>query len=558
METVRQNKKNATKLPSISLFISLFLLLLAGTCSASTITLAWDSQSPPDLAGYRVYYSDTNSTPFNGTGADQGASPISMSTQPSATITGLDAGRAYYFAITAVNTAGIETPYSTIVTVPELIPPTVSVAAPAPGASVSGTVSVRAEASDNDAVARVEFYVDGALVSTVTSAPYLYSWNTSGLTAGAHTLAAKAYDRAGNLGESGSSTVTVVNDALAPTVALSVPGSDATLHGSVAVNASANDNTGVARLELYANGTLIYAGNQAPISYSWNTALLANGSYTLTARAYDATGNVGESAALLVTVYNDTTAPLVSIAALENSATLAGVAQVSVGASDDVAVAKVEFYVNGALQATQTSTPYSFTWNTAQIANGNYTLTARAYDAAGNVGQSAPQTVNVFNDSVAPLVSINLATTPTSTTAQTIAGEVSDNGTLASVTVQVGSATPVAAQVSGGTWSFAVSGLVTGNNQITVTAYDLAGNSSSAITTIVVQAVTDTTTTTTEPLTIVDAQNALQIASGKTTPTDKDLKKLDVAPYINGKSSPNGKIDTGDVVVVLSKLVGKL
>ena len=214
-----------------------------------------------------------------------------------------------------------------------------------------------AEASDNDAVARVELYVDGVLVSTVTSAPYLYSWNTSGLTAGAHTLAAKAYDLAGNLGESSTSTVTVVNDALAPTVALSVPGSDAALHGAVAVNASANDNTGVARLELYANGTLIYAGNQSPLSYSWNTALLANGSYTLTARAYDATGNVGNPPPCPVSVYNDTTAPLVSIAALENSATVAGVAQVSVGASDDVAVAKVEFYVNGALQAPRPAAP---------------------------------------------------------------------------------------------------------------------------------------------------------------------------------------------------------
>ena len=123
MESVRQIKKNASKLPSISLLISLFLLLLAGTCSASTITLAWDSQAAPDLAGYRVYYSDTNIAPLTGSGADQGASPISVPTQPSATITGLDAGRAYYFAITAVNTAGIETPYSTIVTVPELIPP---------------------------------------------------------------------------------------------------------------------------------------------------------------------------------------------------------------------------------------------------------------------------------------------------------------------------------------------------------------------------------------------------------------------------------------------------
>ncbi len=89
--------------------------------------------------------------------------------------------------------------------------PTVSVTAPANGATVSGTVAINATASDNVGVTKVEFYVDGAIRSTDTASPYSWSWNTTTFANSAHTIVAKAYDAAGNVGQSSNVTVTVSN-----------------------------------------------------------------------------------------------------------------------------------------------------------------------------------------------------------------------------------------------------------------------------------------------------------------------------------------------------------
>ena len=89
--------------------------------------------------------------------------------------------------------------------------PTASVTAPAAGATVSGTTSVTASASDNVGVTKVEFYLDGALKSTDTTSPYSWSWDTTTATNASHSLSAKAYDAAGNVGSSSSVSVTVSN-----------------------------------------------------------------------------------------------------------------------------------------------------------------------------------------------------------------------------------------------------------------------------------------------------------------------------------------------------------
>ena len=83
---------------------------------------------------------------------------------------------------------------------PDTTPPNgVAVTAPAAGATVSGTVSVRATASDNVGVVGVQFLLDGAnLGAEDTSAPYTVSWNTATAANGAHTLSVRARDAAGN------------------------------------------------------------------------------------------------------------------------------------------------------------------------------------------------------------------------------------------------------------------------------------------------------------------------------------------------------------------------
>lgn len=97
-------------------------------------------------------------------------------------------------------------------------PPTVAITSPTSGATVSGTVAVRASASDNVAVAGVQFFVDGSPIGAEdTTAPYEVAWDTSSVGDGSHTLTARARDTAGNTATSATSTVTVSNAAPAPT-----------------------------------------------------------------------------------------------------------------------------------------------------------------------------------------------------------------------------------------------------------------------------------------------------------------------------------------------------
>lgn len=90
-------------------------------------------------------------------------------------------------------------------------PPTVSITAPAAGATVSGTVSVAASASDNVGVTRVDVLVDGAVAGSDTTAPYAVAVDTTQLANGSHTLTARAFDAANNAATSAAVTVTVQN-----------------------------------------------------------------------------------------------------------------------------------------------------------------------------------------------------------------------------------------------------------------------------------------------------------------------------------------------------------
>src|SRR5205814_165079 len=121
-------------------------------------------------------------------------------------------------------------------------PPTVTVTGPAGGATVSGTVTVSASASDNVGVRGGQFFVDGTAVGSVdTTAPYTYSWNTTGLTNGTHSLTAKASDAAGSSTLSAAVNVTVNNstpDTQPPTVSVTAPSSGGTVSGTVTVSAS--------------------------------------------------------------------------------------------------------------------------------------------------------------------------------------------------------------------------------------------------------------------------------------------------------------------------------
>jgi phosphatidylserine/phosphatidylglycerophosphate/cardiolipin synthase-like enzyme len=473
----------------------------------------------------------------------------------------------------------------------DTVDPTVSITAPAPGATVSGNVTVTANASDNVGVIRTELLVDGVSVAQDTSAPYSFTWSTTTTSNGSHDLIVRAFDAAGNDADSGTVTVTVANpttggddivlyastatvtsggwrreedpsaaggfrmrhpnggapkrttalaspvdyfevtfeaeanvpyhlwvrskadnddwandsvfiqfsgatdyaigttsaaemnledcsgcglsgwgwqdngwgigvagphivfttsgphtirvqtredglsidqimlspsqfltqspgalkndttiypqssdttgDTQPPATAITSPTNGATVTGTTAVTATASDDVGVARVELWVDGALALTDNTSPYSFSWNTATVANGNRTLQTRAYDAAGNVGQSTSITVTVNNgpapDTQSPATSISSPAAGATVSGTTSVAATATDNVGVTRVELWVDGALALTDNSSPYTFSWNTTTVANGNHTLQSRAYDAANNVGQSTTITVTVSN-----------------------------------------------------------------------------------------------------------------------------------------------------------------
>ncbi len=91
-------------------------------------------------------------------------------------------------------------------------PPTVSITSPASGATVSGTITVTASASDNVGVVGVQFQLDGLNAGAeLTAAPYSVPWNTTSSSNGSHTITAVARDAAGNRTTSAGVTVTVSN-----------------------------------------------------------------------------------------------------------------------------------------------------------------------------------------------------------------------------------------------------------------------------------------------------------------------------------------------------------
>lgn len=104
----------------------------------------------------------------------------------------------------------------TIVVLPDTTLPSVSLTAPTSGQILSGTIAVQANAFDNIAVARVDFYVDATFVGSDSFGPYDVSWSTLNVGNGSHTFRAIAVDTAGNTAS--SSVIATVNNPSAMTI----------------------------------------------------------------------------------------------------------------------------------------------------------------------------------------------------------------------------------------------------------------------------------------------------------------------------------------------------
>jgi hypothetical protein len=112
----------------------------------------------------------------------------------------------------------------------------------------------------------------------------------------------------------------------------------------------------------------------------------------------------GAVALATTTVAADTTSPTASITTPSASSKVSGLVPVDVSASDNVGVTRVDLWINGSRYATDTTSPYAFSWDTTKFADGSNTVQATAYDAAGNQGNSSKITVTVGNNTASTTI----------------------------------------------------------------------------------------------------------------------------------------------------------
>lgn len=199
--------------------------------------------------------------------------------------------------------ATLSAPANITVTPPN-VPPTVSLDAPVNGEEFTSpaNITLAASAADSDgAVMWVEFYAGTTLLGTDSSPPYNYAWN--GVFGGTYALRARAIDNVGRATDSAIATIAVVDPPPNEVPTASVSGSAADAYGptTITLSASAADSDGtVAKVDLYANGSVINTDTTAPYEFVWND--VAAGSYAFTAVATDNLGATASSNTVTITV----------------------------------------------------------------------------------------------------------------------------------------------------------------------------------------------------------------------------------------------------------------
>ncbi|MEM2174762.1 MAG: Ig-like domain-containing protein, partial [Candidatus Micrarchaeia archaeon] len=295
-------------------------------------------------------------------------------------------------------------------------PPSVSITSPTDGETVSRDVTIEVSASDTNGIQRVEFYIDNVKVGEDSSSPYTYTWNTDNLQYNStHTIKAIAYDIAGNKKESNVITVKI-GDTKAPQITILKPSNNQLVSGEVTIEAQVVDlisifdkkiitkaPSGVSRVEFYIDDVKIGEDNSPPYTYTWDTKGVGEGIHTITVKGKDLAENEGIAS---IQVNVDNTPPSVSITSPTDGEIVSGDVTIEVSADDTNGIQKVEFYIDNVKVGDDSSSPYTYTWNTDNLQyNSTHTIKAIAYDIAGNKKESSVITVKI-GDTRAPQVTI--------------------------------------------------------------------------------------------------------------------------------------------------------
>ncbi|MCP4491534.1 MAG: hypothetical protein GY820_30125, partial [Gammaproteobacteria bacterium] len=276
----------------------------------------------------------------------------------------------------------------------DTIPPVLSITAPL-RVRKSGIVNIEAQASDSRGVARVAFYIDGALVKEFSEPPYVMSWNAPAEPGKTVHIRVTASDEALNTAEASAQVYVEQGPDTSPPVIISAAAPDHAGPGeTVSIHAEVTDDRGIALVRFSAAGAEIGADASHPYEASFTVPDDAQAGTVITVDilALDTEDNsASEQVSFTVAETADTVPPSVSLEAPAEAAPGRTVL-LKAEASDNTGVLKVVFYADNAALAEDTASPYevSYTVPETAVPETGIGFRALAEDFAGNTAESGP------------------------------------------------------------------------------------------------------------------------------------------------------------------------
>ena len=175
----------------------------------------------------------------------------------------------------------------------------------------------------------------------------------------------------------------------AAAVTITMPATGATVSGTVSI--AAQIGTGVSWINVYIDGG--YLASSPPLTFSWDSTTVVNGTHTISANAYASSGTLAGSASITVNVQNANAKPAVTLTSPANASTVS--ANVTLTAQVIPSVAWIDFEIDGSFFAS--SPPLSTIWDSTSVPDGPHTIQALAFDGSDNQIGSSTVTVTVAN-----------------------------------------------------------------------------------------------------------------------------------------------------------------
>ena len=250
-------------------------------------------------------------------------------------------------------------------------------------------IPITVNTDDDSQISKVDYYIDEQFKKSVTNSPFSYTWDAQNAsTTITHTIKAIAFDNDNE--ESNPSLINInILPNQTPTCEITTPnnGDEFSIGEIVNIEVDADDNDGsIEEVKFYMNNSLLTSVSNEPYSYDWDTAGNEIADYVLKIRAID---NQGAETLDSITVSLNNQAPICEITAPSegDDFTIGDDITITATATDDLSVTEVEFFVDGNPKHTDTTSPYSYTWNSGSASVGNHILKAVAKDNIGTTGE---------------------------------------------------------------------------------------------------------------------------------------------------------------------------